>query len=368
MTETKRDYYCAAPFISRSYAANGVVRACCDWPSKINDPEKQLEDLRSQFLNNKPHPTCNTCYNTEDAGVKSMREDFNDEYGRPSSPVLKHIDFNLGNLCNFKCRICSSHSSSKWIADEILLGESPSPVYRRTAEDLKQLDLTNVDTIKLKGGETLLEQEAIKNIMRMLIEQKGTLSDIKIRLNTNGSVLLDPEVENYFNMCKRVYFTVSVDGYGKANDYQRTGCVWEELENNISHFHSTLSDNFELSVWPVWSILNINTVTQFFDWMLEKYPRYFIFGQVLLYPRHFDIRNLNDAAKKILIDRIGSYEYFGDNFGVDENKKMILNELNHAREISIDEVKTNIDRLDNIRNERFSEANPEMYQLLFGTS
>ena len=32
---------------------------------------------------------------------------------------VKFVDLKLGNLCNLKCRICGSWSSSKWAKEEI---------------------------------------------------------------------------------------------------------------------------------------------------------------------------------------------------------------------------------------------------------
>ena len=36
-----------------------------------------------------------------------------------SEPMLKIIDFKLGNVWKLKCRICGSWSSSKWAQEEI---------------------------------------------------------------------------------------------------------------------------------------------------------------------------------------------------------------------------------------------------------
>ena len=34
------------------------------------------------------------------------------------NPKIKYLDLKLGNICNLKCRICGTHSSSKWIAEQ----------------------------------------------------------------------------------------------------------------------------------------------------------------------------------------------------------------------------------------------------------
>ena len=55
-----------------------------------------------------------------------------------SEPTLKFIDFKLGNVCNLKCRICGSWSSSKWAQEELDYGENP--VARKNLLEGKRCD------------------------------------------------------------------------------------------------------------------------------------------------------------------------------------------------------------------------------------
>ena len=85
-----------------------------------------MEDLRSQFRSGARPSGCDRCWAEEDVGKDSKR--INSLYKMKNSlkswtpdsePTLKFIDFKLGNVCNLKCRICGSWSSSKWAQEEI---------------------------------------------------------------------------------------------------------------------------------------------------------------------------------------------------------------------------------------------------------
>ena len=51
-----------------------------------------------------------------------MLEKFKDEevdYSSNNGVELKFLDLKLGNICNLKCPICGSWSSSKWAKEEL---------------------------------------------------------------------------------------------------------------------------------------------------------------------------------------------------------------------------------------------------------
>ena len=85
-----------------------------------------MEDLRTKFKNGERPDGCQSCWQEEDAGKTSKRQNSIYKMNKSlqnwtpnSEPSLKFIDFKLGNVCNLKCRICGSWSSSKWAQEEI---------------------------------------------------------------------------------------------------------------------------------------------------------------------------------------------------------------------------------------------------------
>ena len=82
-----------------------------------------MQDLRQRLLSNQTEKGCQICHLNDSNG--SMRAHYNRKYGYVTEPKLKWLDLSIGNHCNLKCRMCSSHNSTKWIADESAMGKNP---------------------------------------------------------------------------------------------------------------------------------------------------------------------------------------------------------------------------------------------------
>ena len=129
---------CPLPWTHLEVDVNGGASPCCLYKGSvpgvkvyeqslkfIQDTE-YMDNLRAQFRDGERPIGCQSCWQEEDAGKTSKRQ--NSIYKMRSSlenwtpnsePTLKFIDFKLGNVCNLKCRICGSWSSSKWAQEEI---------------------------------------------------------------------------------------------------------------------------------------------------------------------------------------------------------------------------------------------------------
>ena len=86
---------------------------------------KYMRDLRRQFWRGE-RPIIVGIVGEKKTGKKSKRqymlEKFKDEevdYSSNNGVELKFLDLKLGNICNLKCRICGSWSSSKWAKEEL---------------------------------------------------------------------------------------------------------------------------------------------------------------------------------------------------------------------------------------------------------
>ena len=135
---------CVLPWTHLEVDVNGSASPCCLYKGEIGDYKvyqdtldaiqnsKYMNDLRDQFRRGERPAGCSNCWQEEDAGKTSKR--MNSIYKMKNSlrdwtpettPSLKFIDFKLGNVCNLKCRICGSWSSSKWAQEEIAYGPNP---------------------------------------------------------------------------------------------------------------------------------------------------------------------------------------------------------------------------------------------------
>ena len=136
---------CMLPWISIETSPLGTTRPCCLAHDEIVDDmgnkydlrtttletiykSTYMQDLRRQFRAGEKPATCNRCWEEEAAGRASKRihskvrlkELFPTvDFANDKPDQLWFIDLKLGNICNLKCRICGSWSSSKWASEEM---------------------------------------------------------------------------------------------------------------------------------------------------------------------------------------------------------------------------------------------------------
>ena len=136
------DEFCVLPWISLEASPIGTVRPCCLAEEEIldNDGNKfqlisadfkhiqdsdYMRDLRTDFLMGDRPDTCVKCWAVEDAGGTSKRQhtlnrlkhmSMGESWTQDAKPLM-FLDLKLGNICNLKCRICGSWSSSQFASE-----------------------------------------------------------------------------------------------------------------------------------------------------------------------------------------------------------------------------------------------------------
>jgi sulfatase maturation enzyme AslB (radical SAM superfamily) len=136
-----------------------------------------------------------------------------------SEPTLRFIDFKLGNVCNLKCRICGSWSSSKWAQEEMDYG--PNPLAKQQLyeggwpkrhpeffDDIKPV-LADVEYFEFTGGEPFMIQNHFK-MLEHCVEQ-GYSKKQDIHYNTNGTQLPDQRIFDLWSKFKHVEIAFSID-------------------------------------------------------------------------------------------------------------------------------------------------------------
>ena len=145
MKEAYDKFFCILPFIHFATSVNGEVRLCCKVPvsesikidnNKATLATHSIEDfwysdymnnVREQMILGQPVKDCKQCYYEDSINLKSKRlnenEYYSDRYGKeglakkislkPNMPI--YLDLRLGNLCNLKCRMCSTQYSSQHV-------------------------------------------------------------------------------------------------------------------------------------------------------------------------------------------------------------------------------------------------------------
>ena len=138
------DKFCVLPWISLEASPIGTVRPCCLADDEILDDNgnkfelatadfadiqnsNHMRQLREGFLAGQKPQTCRKCWNEERSGRTSKRmhtldrlkHTLKDDQWSTDAKPLMFLDLKLGNICNLKCRICGSWSSSQFASEEI---------------------------------------------------------------------------------------------------------------------------------------------------------------------------------------------------------------------------------------------------------
>jgi len=111
--------YCALPFRETMLIPGDVLLLCCRHDTNVVIEESfdksfksgKLQEIRKLMLAGKPVSGCEQCYREEQQGVESMRQQSIKTYGVVDNIELQGIHLQFDNVCNLKCRMCSSTSS-----------------------------------------------------------------------------------------------------------------------------------------------------------------------------------------------------------------------------------------------------------------
>ena len=337
------------PWISIETSPIGSARPCCLAIDEITDENghkydlnktnlqtiynsSYMQKLRQQFREGEKPETCKRCWDEEAAGRASKRiyskirlKELVDrvDYANNTPDQLWFVDLKLGNICNLKCRICGSWSSSKWAQEEIdyipeLTNKKEHLAYkflqqgawpRKTQtfwDNLREL-LPNIKYFEFTGGEPFMIQEHF-DLLQYAVDH-GYAQNIDIHYNTNGTQW--PDAHELWSHFKRVDIAFSIDNIGKRFEYERFGANWEEVIGNVRKFHE-LRDKFPgkitTQVCMTINIQNVFYLDELCNWVNTQTFNDHYFN-MLHDPKHICIDNLTPAAKKIVIEKLSSANF-----------------------------------------------------------
>ena len=287
---------CILPWISIEATPMGTTRPCClatDEIPNINLKKNTLEqafrsdymkDLRRAFSEDKKPGQCRNCWREEKAGKKSKREYMLEkfkhievDYNNIEGEELVFLDLKLGNICNLKCRICGSWSSSKWAKEELdYVNDSKNHIARTWLEEGQwprkskqfwtQLDeiLPQVKYFEFTGGEPWMIKQHFDLLQRAV--DKGYAKDIDVHYNTNTTQFpKDPTIWQHF---KHVQIAFSVDNTEERFEYERFGAKWRTSNTNIKKVHKLRDQNYPITtqLCATWNIQNIYYMDEVLTW------------------------------------------------------------------------------------------------------
>ena len=254
------------------------VGFCCqnrtdEIPNNIEALQSIIEKKQHDFKNNPNSSQCNNCWVNEETGSPSRRHASinwfdNNHITSDATNKLISLDWNSENICNLACISCGPKFSSRW-RQEILnysFNDSSSDKYINNLKDnkfWKLLDLSNLKRLYFNGGEPLLNLDH-KEILAYL-EETGQLSEIELSYNTNGTIVPDTEVLDYWKNVKLLRISISIDAIDQAFDFIRWPAKWEQILTFID-FINQQSFNTIIDITCTIGIHNILEVDKLIAW------------------------------------------------------------------------------------------------------
>lgn len=336
--------FCVLPWVSLEASPIGTVRPCCLADDEIldNTGEKfslltadfasiqnsdHMRGLRQDFLAGKKPQTCRKCWNEERAGRTSKRMHtldrlkhiLGEQTWTEDAKPLMFLDLKLGNICNLKCRICGSWSSSQFATEEIqwTRREEQKETYayqmlragawpRENQQFWQQIDqhLNDIRYIEFTGGEPFMIREHFA--MLQGIVDRGIAHQVEIHYNTNGTQYPE-EAEAIWKHFKTVEIAFSIDDVGARFEYQRSGAVWEEVCANLDRFRDLkeIHPNITLQICTTTNIFNVRYLDQVAGWIDRNKESFdFVYWNVMHDAWYFSVKCLPDTAKAAITQHL----------------------------------------------------------------
>ena len=374
---------CPLPWTSLEIDVNGGASPCCLYKGNIPNVKvyetdlktiqktEYMEKLRQEFKDGKKPTNCQSCWQEEDAGKISKRinslykmKNSLQDWTPDSETSLKFIDFKLGNVCNLKCRICGSWSSSKWAQEELDYGENPIARKHLTEggwpkknpqffEDIKEV-LEDVEYFEFTGGEPFMIHNHFKILMYCV--KKGYAKNIDIHYNTNGTHLPSREIFDLWKNFKRVEIAFSIDDVGEQFQYQRHPANWKEVNHNLVEFKTYQTHNMEFQICTTISIFNIFSLAKIALWVAQYEPKFF-YVNTCFDPDYFNIQTLPKQIKNVVNARYSNLKDF-------QPTLRFMNSAHRDSEQIRKQRKARILQTDKHREENFSEVFPLLNKVL----
>jgi len=394
------DKFCVLPWISLEASPIGTVRPCCLADDELVDDAGEkfslltadfadiqnsasMRKLREEFLDGKKPQTCRKCWNEERSGRTSKRMHtldrlkhmgISEEWTADAKPLV-FLDLKLGNICNLKCRICGSWSSSQFAAEELrftrkeedqkstfhyqMLKAGAWP--RENTQFWNEIDsvLTDIRYIEFTGGEPFM----IKEHFQMLqgIVDKGIAHQVEIHYNTNGTQYPEEAIEIWKHF-KTVEIAFSIDDLAARFEYQRSNAVWSEVEQNIGRFCALRAEhsNIQLQCCSTVNVFNVRYIDQLAHW-IETQGFDFVYWNMMHDSWYFSIATLPEPAKQAISEHLNSADIPSKH---KEEFERIVSFMNNGVSTDGDILRMRIRDLDFKRQQNLADVEPEFAKLI----
>jgi MoaA/NifB/PqqE/SkfB family radical SAM enzyme len=393
--------FCVLPWVSLETSPIGTVRPCCLAEEEIADNEgnkfnlntanfvniqdsNYMRDLREQFLQGRQPTTCRKCFREERSGRTSKRMHTlnrlkhmlsNETEWTADAKPLMFLDLKLGNICNLKCRICGSWSSSTFAAEELsqfhsneekkasfhyqMLKQGAWP--RENQQFWSEIDqvVDQIRYIEFTGGEPFMIQEHF-DMLQSLVD-RGIAGQVEIHYNTNGTQYPEGAAEIWHHF-KTVEIAVSIDDVGARFEYQRSNAVWAEVVDNIKRFKTLRNSysNIQLQFCCTVNVFNVYYLKELADFVYAQDFDY-VYWNMMHEAYYFSISTLPESTKLAVAEHLKSANVSDL---VAKEFAQIIKFMNNGTSLDGFILRMKVADLDRKRNQDLRSIEPEFAELI----
>ena len=389
---------CMLPWVSIEASPMGTTRPCCMAHDEITDEtgkkydlketnlevayhSEYMQELRRQFRAGEKPATCNRCWEEEAAGRDSKRihsqvrlkELYKEvDWANDDPDQLWFVDLKLGNICNLKCRICGSWSSSKWAEEELAympkdfnkkehiaytwLKQGAWPRKTETFWDNMKALLPNIKYFEFTGGEPWMIQEHF-DLLEYAVST-GDSKHIDIHYNTNATQM----PTDHFNLWKefgRVDIAFSIDNVGDRFEYERYGAKWDLANEIIDEvtIKKAYVTNITTQLCFTINIQNVYYLDELLDWAETKH-----FGDIYFNmmhsPDHMSIQKMTPTAQELVLNKLKTTFWRRSHYQQEIDN--VINFIENGTGSDGSEFLFKMQRTDAHRNQNFMDTHPEI--------
>jgi len=394
------DKFCVLPWVSLETSPIGTVRPCCLAEEEIVDNNgnkfdlntasfvniqnsNYMQTLRQEFLDKKQPSACRKCWREERSGRTSKRMHtldrlkhmLPDQTWTADAKPLMFLDLKLGNICNLKCRICGSWSSSTFAVEELhwlrrgedkknnhhytMLKQGSWP--RENPTFWSEIDqvVDQIRYIEFTGGEPFMIQEHF-DMLQGLVD-RGIAGNIEIHYNTNGTQYPE-DADAIWQHFKLVEIAFSIDDIGDRFEYQRSNAVWSEVCRNIGWFRTLREhhSNIRLQVCATVNVFNVLYLNELAQW-IDQQAFDFVYWNMMHEAYYFSISTLPATAKTLIQQTL---ENAVVSTTTQQEFAKIIDFMNCGVSLDGNILRMRVADLDRKRNQNLAHVEPELAQII----
>lgn len=273
-------------------------RLCCRTPQislSNEDLELQREDVflnhpqviqsRRNLLNGIKDDACKSCWDMEDSGMESARQNwrgtelfYNSSYQSDShSPFAERLEIVLDDICNLECLYCGPLYSTKWQTRQGIVREKADTRFEERFWKWFDSAAGNLKWITISGGEPFLSTKLDGVLDRIWDFYGPRESGPQVSIITNLSYpqqALECQLARLRQLSRRsaVVVEFSNESFGAKSEYIRWGLKWDEFSKNLNYVISAAPELYFAAQMAMNSFC-ISSLSQYLEFLWETHSR-----------------------------------------------------------------------------------------------